>query len=486
MMGTAYHRATVVPRRVRRASRKGVTSEMASTDAQLLARIAELETENARLRAISTDITNEGGDGSAEAGAGAVGGRHRARSIVSVTMIVIALLLAPLALVAGFARIQLTDTDAFVATFAPLADDPAVQADVQEAVVGAINDSVDIPGLTAHLFDGLDQLDMPENARNALGLLQAPAVSGIQSLIQNLVGEFVRSDAFSDTWRQALTVSHEQIVATMTNDPDSALTITAEGGLVLNLRPIIAEVRERLVDSGLSLAERIPDIDRSIVLTESESLRQAQVGYNLVVAVGTWLPFVAMALLAAGVLVAVNRRATLMRSGVALGVLMLLLWMAIAIGRVVVVGQVSPSRVSVGTATLLYDTLLDQITRSTIAVGLLGIIIALVALFTGPSRFATRTREVSESLSTGIREAGERHGLSTGPVGRVLDRYHGIAFAVVAAIAIAVIAFARPLTPATVLWTCVLALVALFVIQVLRTPSNAGQTADPDLAAAGT
>ena len=121
-------------------------------------------------------------------------------------------------------------------------------------------------------------------------MLEAPAVNGIQSLIQNLVGDFVASDAFSDTFRQALTVSHDQLVATM-GDQESALDITEEGGLVLNLGPIIAEVRERLIDRGLTIAERIPDIDRSIVLTESESLRQAQVAYDLVVAVGTWLPF---------------------------------------------------------------------------------------------------------------------------------------------------------------------------------------------------
>eukprot|EP00918_Siedleckia_nematoides_P090001 GHVU01197840.1.p3 GENE.GHVU01197840.1~~GHVU01197840.1.p3 ORF type:complete len:292 (-),score=51.03 GHVU01197840.1:671-1483(-) len=268
----------------------------------------------------------------------------------------------------------------------------------------------------------------------------------------------------------------------MTNDADSAISISAEGGLVLNLRPIIAEVRDRLVASGLTLAERIPDIDRTIVLAQSDSLRQAQMGYNLVVAVGTWIPFVALLLLAGGVLIAVHRRATTLRTGIALGALMLLLWAGIAIGRVIVIGQLSPSIVSVGTATILYDTLLDQMTRTTVAIALLGIVIALVALFTGPSRFATRSRAVTSSTASGIRDAGERHGLTSGRVGQLIDRYHAIVMIAIGAVALAVVAFSRPLTPATVLWTGVLALVALFVVQVLRRP--APDAVDQEAAAA--
>lgn len=434
----------------------------------LQARVAELEAELTQLRGQEAPtVVIE------TAAAAPERSSHRARSILSATVIVIALLLAPLSVVAGFARIQLTNTDAFVATFAPLADDPSVQADVQDAVVEAINSSVDIPGLTSQLFDGIAELDLPDPALDALGLLEAPAVNGIQSLIENLVGKFVTSDAFSDAFRQALTISHDQLVATMTNDADSAISISEEGGLVLNLKPIIAEVKERLVANGLAFADRIPDVDRTIVLAQSDALRQAQVGYNLVVAVGTWLPYIALLLLAGGVLIAVHHRATMMRTGIALGALMLLLWAGIAIGRVIAVGQLSPSVVSVGTATVLYDTLLDQMTRTTVAVGLLGIVIALVALFTGPSRFATRTRAVTTSTASGIREAGQRHGLTTGPVGPFVDRYHAVVLVAIGVIALAVVAFSRPLTPATLIWTCVIAVVAVFVVEVLRSPASA-------------
>lgn len=448
---------------------------MTSPDVEgLQARIAELETELGQLRE-QRPVAVVAPDGEPTP----VRSRHRGRSVLSATMIVIALLMAPLAVVAGFARIQLTDTDAFVATFAPLADDPSVQADVQAAVVDAIDDAVDIPGLTAQVFDGIAQLDLPPDALAALGLLQAPAVSGLQSLINDLVEGFVTSDAFSDTFRAALTVSHDQLVATMTNDPDSALTITGEGGLVLNLRPIVAEVRDRLVENGITFAQRVPDIDQSIVLTQADSLQRVQLAYDLVVAVGTWLPYVALLLLAGGVLVAVHHRATLQRTGVALAALMLALWMAIAIGRVIVVGQISPSVVSVGTATLLYDTLLDQMTRSTVAILLLGVALALIAFLTGPSPFAARCRAVIASTAAGIRGLAQRHQLRWGPVGRFVDRYHAFILGLVGGAALAIVAFVRPLTPATVIWTLLIALVLVYLVQVLRTPSVTPPETDP-------
>lgn len=440
---------------------------MSSPDVDdLRARLAELEAENARLRAEIVPAA------AAPAATPAARTSHRGRSILSAVLIVLALLLAPLSVVASFARTQLTDTDAFVATFAPLADDPAVQATIRDAVVQAINDSVDIAGLTSDVFDGLEQLELPDRATAALQLLEGPAVQGIQSLIQQLVERFVTSDAFSDTWRQALTVTHTQLVATMSNDPDAAVTLSADGVIELNLAPIVAEVRTRLIDSGLQFAERIPEVNRSIVLAESEAARQAQVAYSLVVAVGMWLPFLALAMLAGGVLVAVNHRAALMRAGIGLGVLMLVVWAGIAIGRTVAVGQLSPDVVSASTATVLYDTAVDAITRATIAVGLLGVGIALVALFTGPSRVATQTRSVTTSMAAAIRAAGQRHGLSTGAVGRFVDRYHPVVLGVIAAVVIAVIAFSRPLTPALVVWTAVLAALAVVVVQILRLPDD--------------
>jgi hypothetical protein len=116
-------------------------------------------------------------------------------------LVVIGLILAPVAVIAGWARLELVDTDRFVATFAPMAEDPDVQAFIADQVTVAIEEQVDIPALTADLFDGLRQLDLPPRAETALGLLEQPATQGLQSLVSGVVDRIVTSEAFEDIWR---------------------------------------------------------------------------------------------------------------------------------------------------------------------------------------------------------------------------------------------------------------------------------------------
>lgn len=63
--------------------------------------------------------------------------RQRWRSLVATLLIVIGCILAPLAGVAVWAKNQVTDTDRYVATVAPLASDPAIQNAVADKVTAA-------------------------------------------------------------------------------------------------------------------------------------------------------------------------------------------------------------------------------------------------------------------------------------------------------------------------------------------------------------
>src|SRR5690606_6118240 len=87
--------------------------EMADVE-ELQARVAALEQENAQLRT--------GRKGFAW------------RSLVAGLLIVVGLILAPIAVLGTWARVQLVDTERFVSTFAPLAQDPDVQAFISDQV----------------------------------------------------------------------------------------------------------------------------------------------------------------------------------------------------------------------------------------------------------------------------------------------------------------------------------------------------------------
>ena len=60
--------------------------------------------------------------------------RQRWRSVVATLLIVIGCILAPLSVVAVWAKNQVTDTDRYVATVTPLASDPAIQNAVADKI----------------------------------------------------------------------------------------------------------------------------------------------------------------------------------------------------------------------------------------------------------------------------------------------------------------------------------------------------------------
>ena len=89
-------------------------------EAELRERVARLETENSTLRgqveAYASAVPDEKGPSRRS--------RGRGWTVLAAVLIVLGCLMAPLAVVSSWAKATLTDTDAFVATYAPLAHNP--------------------------------------------------------------------------------------------------------------------------------------------------------------------------------------------------------------------------------------------------------------------------------------------------------------------------------------------------------------------------
>ncbi|MFF2275404.1 hypothetical protein [Agromyces sp. NPDC058126] len=438
------------------------------TSAELEARVAELEAENARLRSVET--TEVSGAPAVPAAAEKRRGRGRGRTVAAVVLVVIGLLLAPVAVVAAWARLELVDTDRFVATFAPLAEDPEVQEYVSDQVTAAIERQVDIPQLTADLFDGLRALDLPPRAADALGLLEAPATQGLQSLVADVVDRLVASDAFADIWRTALQTTHTQFVAAVQGDPDAMLEIGGDGTLSVQIGPIIEAVKERLSERGVGFADAIPVVEQSIVVAQGDAFVLVSTLYSLAVGIGTWLPWVALAFLVAGVLVAKRRSKAFVWTAGGFAFVMALLAAGFEIGKIVFIATISPSIIPGGAAEVIYAQLTEAMRSTTVALLVLGLFAALIAWVAGPWAPARSLRGFAGSGFAALRRAGDRHGLSTGSFGHALDRSHGLIAGAIAVIAAAVILLNRPVTTSSVVTTVLLALLALLILEVLRRP----------------
>lgn len=454
------------------------------TPAELEAELARLHRENTALRAaVGADADAAGAaDGPRPGLPDTIPPHRRSRgwAVLSATLIVVGLVLAPVAVVSSWARVQLSSTEQFVSTFAPLSDEPAVQEYVSAEVVAAIEEQVDLPAIMADLFDGIGQLGLPPRAAAALALLEAPAAAGVQNLVSSAVDRLVASEAFGDLWAQTLRLSHRQLTATLQGDPDAALAISGSGELGVQIGPIIDEVKKRLVDRGFGFAASIPTVDRTIVIATADAFTTVQLVYGLAIAAGTWLPFVALGLLAAGVLIARRRVSALIATAVALGVVMLLLAAGFGIARLYFVASVSPAVMPSTTANVVFEQVVGLMRSTTVALIVLALAIALIAWFTGPYALPTKLRGFLGSGLAGVRTSAEARGISTGRFGLWMYRQRVLVRVVIGVAAAAVLFLSRPLDASTVVWTAVVALLAVLLAELLQHGGPAVDRGVPD------
>ena len=76
-------------------------------------------------------------------------GHHHTRLIISIALLVVTLVATPLFLVSIWVHTVITDTDRYVHTVGPLADDPAVQEYVASQLSDAFKENVDVKAIVA-------------------------------------------------------------------------------------------------------------------------------------------------------------------------------------------------------------------------------------------------------------------------------------------------------------------------------------------------
>lgn len=438
--------------------------------AALRARLDALEAENARLRA----ETPAPPAASTQRAPG-----NRWRAFLSALCIVVATILVPVSIVAAWARVELVDETRFVETFAPLADDPQVQAMVADQVTVAIEDSLDLEGLTNDLFDGIQQLDLPPRALAALDLLRAPAAQGLQNLVDTTVTRLVESDAFADVWETALRASHRSLEAVAAGGTSSGAVVIGENGEVgIQLGPIIEEVKKRLVDRGIGFAESIPVIDKTIVVAQSDALTVVGTVYNLAVAAGWWTPIIALVLFLAGILIARRRSTAVLGTGVGIALGAGVLAVGLGIGGSILALSAPNLGVPAGALASMYEQITSAMRDTAVVLTLLGIVIAVIAWMSGRWRGARAARGGVASVNAGVRGALLKRGVDTGRFGAWLYTQRILVRIVLGALAIVWLMLLRPLSVGEVFLVLVVWLVVWWVFELLqRRPEEAAAAA---------
>lgn len=391
-------------------------------------------------------------------------------AIPSAALIVIGAVLAPVAVITTWAQREVTSTDAFVATFGPLARDRAVQTLIASRTVEVIDDRLDVAGLTGTVFSGIAQLDLPPRAKSALTALEGPATAGITDLISSTVDRFVASDQFATLWNGLLRTGHTQVVASLTGDREAAVAIGEDGSIGLQLGPVVAEVKQRLVARGLTFADRIPAVDRTVVIATSDAAVRAQTAYTLVQVTATWLPWLVVGCIGIGVVMARRRARALTLGAVGVALAMLATLAAIGVGRVLTVRELAPDLMPRNAARAIYDSVVAFVLQAAVAGTVLALAVAVVAWFGGSSAPARRLRHGFGHAAAALRAWADARGIGTGRVGVELYRARVLLRTLVALGAAAVIVLHRPLGPALIVWTLIGALVVVAVLELVARP----------------
>jgi hypothetical protein len=208
------------------------------------------------------------------------------------------------------------------------------------------------------------------------------------------------------------------------------------------------------------------------VLVQSDAIARARDAFNLLNAIGNWLPIIALIFLALGVYVAKGHRRALVGAGLGLAGGMLTLGLGIALFRAIYLNAIPAEVLPHDAAAAFYDTLVRFLRLGLRTVLVLGLVVALAGFLTGRSTTAVRTRA---GLSKGIgwlRGGAEKAGFRTGPVGAWVYTYKRVLWIVVIAIAALVLVFWDQPTGRVIIGITLAVLVALVIIEFLGRPPS--------------
>jgi hypothetical protein len=182
------------------------------------AELERLRTENAKLRA--------------QAGAGRR--RHVSwRAPVSLVLIVLGCILAPVAVIGVWAGNEVSDTGRYVATVEPLIHDPAIQNYLADQITTQITSHLDITGTIDQASAQLNGKGLPKIS-SLLTTFGPQIASSVTGFIHSTVHSVVASKAAAAIWVQANTVAHQAVVKVLSGQGNGAIS-TKNGQIVLNL-----------------------------------------------------------------------------------------------------------------------------------------------------------------------------------------------------------------------------------------------------------
>jgi hypothetical protein len=332
--------------------------------------------------------------------------RHRLATVFTTVFLILAVLLFGVAVPGTWARRTLLDTDRYVATVAPLAQDPAVQEYLARTVTEQVFAAL-------HVQEKLAASLQERSPR--LAFLAAPIANGVEGFVKDRLQQLFASEAFATSWAEANRFAHAQMMAALEGGGETVQV--QEGAVVLNLLPLVNEglaAMSGVVTDIVGHPVTLPQVTGGEIPSEAITRLESALGVDLPPQFGTIVVYdadeleavqqavdlasrgiVAIALLfvvcaALALWISRRRRRTLVQLMAALLVVLVIeRRFSIAEGNAIV-AKVKPENQAA--ARTVVDQVLGALLRYTGWLLVFTLLVLLIALLTGPYPFAARFR----------------------------------------------------------------------------------------------
>jgi hypothetical protein len=305
--------------------------------------------------------------------------------------VVLASLLIPISVLSAWAITTVTNTDQYVATMAPLARNQVV---IDHLATRATDELFSSKFVQNKITDVLPAKAKP---------LVQPLANELQGYVHGLALKVFESPQFGRLFDELNRRTHDTVVDILTGKQNALTDSLGKGGqVVLNLSPTLSQLIDRLDAHGVTLFDPLKPI-----LTQGNGLglavvQKSQVSkftglFNTLVTLGWAVPITAVALGVLGIVLAVERRKTLLRLAVGTGLFALVLLGALAYGRTTFLHVAGKQNFNVPVAAVVWDTLLRFLQQDLRWMLLAALLVALGAWIAGPARYAAwiRTKAVA-------------------------------------------------------------------------------------------
>ncbi len=367
--------------------------------------------------------------------------RRRLRRVLTPILVALSIIVFTVTVPAAWGARTVLNTDRYVATVAPLADDPAVQASIATKLTDQVFLALNVEGT---LSDALATLG--ERAT----VLAGPLTTAVRGFVRDQVEKVVASDAFKTFWVEANRFVHTQVLAILRGDTGN-ITIV-QGKVLLNLLPLVNLALASIQTVASDLVGRdvtLPQITEGEVPSASIAKLEQALGVDLPVEYGQIVVYdsedlaalqqllyaferlllllllLIPILVAASLWVSTRRRRTLIQLTVGGAFGLVIIRRIGIIARDRLFERVDTQRFP--SVRVLTDQLMSGLFRYTAILLAIVLLTALIALITGPYPWAVTLRGWVRDVSRGVAAALRGEQLpDTGRVRWIRDHRDGL------------------------------------------------------------